>query len=298
MADRSTLKTLVAEMSRGDQAALRRLYDDRADVLHALAFRILKDRARAAEALKVTFARIWRLARSGKAAWEMPDLEMTRICRETSANLAHQTLHGPAEDPEFAMSDPVKSGNATFELLALLQALGSMSAESRNAISLAFFDCPTREQMAARLSLAPDDLTMCLRRCYAEYVETSNAGPIGIDRETDLIAMIQALGLAPHPGGAPDDPLRHVWELRFAPLAELLEPVPVPPGTFEDIQSRLKSGAAPAAARPSGRGPEIRRAVTIVAVAAVIAVLIYAGLVAIDDGPEPRPATTVQENNG
>lgn len=298
MLDRSTLKTLVGEMSRGDQAALRRLYDDRADVLHSLAFRILKDRDRAAEALKGTFVRIWRLARAGKANWEMPDLEMTRICRETSANMARQTPEGPAEGPEFAMADPVRSGNATFELLALLQALGSMSAGSRNAISMAFFDCPSRENMSARLSLAPDDLTMCLRRCYAEYVETSNAEPIGIDRETDLIAMIQALGLAPHPEGSSDDPLRHVWELRIAPLAELLEPVPVPEGTFEDIQSRVKAGTAPAASKSSGRGSEIRRAVIIVAVAAVIAVLIYAGLVAIDDGPEPEPATTVQENNG
>lgn len=298
MLDRNTLKALVVEISRGDQAALRRLYDDRADVLHALAFRILKDRDRAAEALKVSFARIWRLARAGKANWEMPDLEMTRICREISADIARQTPDGSAEGSEFAMADPVKSGNATFELLALLQALGSMSAGSRNAISMAFFDCPSREHMAARLSLAPEDLTMCLRRCYAEYVDTSNAEPIGIDRESDLIAMIQALGLAPHLEGSSDDPLRHVWELRIAPLAELLEPVPVPEGTFEDIQSRVKAGAAPSATKPSGRGSEIRRAAIIVVVAAVIAVLIYAGLVAIDDGPEPQPATTVEENNG
>ena len=292
--DRNGLKAVVAEMSRGDQAALRRLYDGRADVLHALAFRIFKDRGRAAEALKLTFLKVWRLARTGKANWEMPDLEVTRICREISVNMARKSPEEPAEDPEFGMSDPVKSGTATFELLALLQALGNMSAQSRNVLSIAFFDCPSRDRAAARLSLAPDDLTMCLRRCYAEYVEAANAEPIGIDRETDLTAMIQALGLAPYPEGASDDPLRHVWELRLAPLAELLEPLQAPEGALDDILVRAAADAAPAKPKASGRKSEFLRAVIIVAIAAVLSGLIYVGLVAIDDGPEP--ASTVQEN--
>ena len=297
MLDRNALKTVFSDLSQGDEAALRQLYQGRSGVLYALAFRILKDSDRAAEALKQTFAQVWQLARTGKANWEMPDLEIARICREVSGQAARLSPAQPGDDLAFAMSDPVKTGNATFELLALLQALGSMSPESRNAITVAYFDCPSREDLAAQLSLAPDDLTIYLRRCYAEYVEAGNANPIGIDRETDLIAMIQALGLTSHPEGSSDDPLRHVWELRIAPLAELLEPVPAPEGTLEDILVRVKAGAGPTKAKKPGRSPEVKRAAIVVAVAAVAAIVIYFGLVALDIGTATQSGSTVQENN-
>ena len=297
MLDRSALKAVLLDMSRGDEASLRKLYDGCAGAVNALALRILKDGDRAEEALKQTFGEVWRLSRAGKANWEAPDLEMFRICREHATKIARQSPAQGAEIAEFSMSDPVRTGSASFELLALLQALGSMSAESRNAISVAYFDCPSREALAAQLSLAPDDLTIYLRRCYAEYVDASNSEPIGIDRETDLIAMIQALGLTPLPEGSSDDPLRHVWELRIAPLAELLEPIPPPEGAFDGIHVLGKSGTGSARTGKPRRRSEVWRAMIYVAVAAVLGILIYVALVAVSDGTATQPASTVQENN-
>lgn len=284
-------------MSQADKASLRTLYDGCAGSIYALALRILKDGDRAQEALKRTFGEVWRLSQAGKAGWEMPDLEMFRICREHAGKLVRQSPALGGGDAEFAMSDPVRTGSASFELLAMLQALGGMSTESRNAISVAYFDCPSREALAAQLSLAPDDLTIYLRRCYSEYVEASNSEPIGIDRETDLIAMIQALGLAAQSEGASDDPLRHVWELRIAPLAELLEPVPPPEGAFGDIHLHGKPGAGGSRKAKPKQKTEIRRALTYVAVAAVLGILIYVALVAVNDGTTTQPASTVQESN-
>jgi RNA polymerase sigma-70 factor (ECF subfamily) len=56
----------LRQVARGDEAALRRLYELRADTLYALALRMLQSPAEAEEALQDAFMRIWR----GAATWD------------------------------------------------------------------------------------------------------------------------------------------------------------------------------------------------------------------------------------
>lgn len=297
MLDRDALKAILSAVARGDGAAFRNLYLDRAGHLYALALRSLNEVEDAQEALQQTFVEIWRLANSEQADWVSPDLEMIRLCRNYSKEVALRSGRARIESRQFEMSNPVQEGTASFELLELLNTLGRMSEACRNVLTIAFFEFPTRETLSQRLSLTSEELTASLRRCYAEYLTISNVKPTAIDRETDLIAMNQALGVSPLPGNAGHDPLMRAWELRLAPLAELLVPVPPPNETFDAIMLRINADENMAGAKRKDRRSQVMRAVLFMMVAALASAVVYFGLVAISQDAAASTTTILEHRN-
>lgn len=296
MLDRFALQSVLSTLSGGDHSAFRDLYEDRADQLYALTLRMLRNEELAAEALQNTFVEIWRQAQAGQATWEMPDLEMICIARAKAGALARRSPDRIGTGRAIDMADPVNQGTASFELLELLQTLGQISAESRDAVTFSFYELPTREKLCAHLGVSQEDLTTSLRRCYAEFVKASNAKTTAIDRETDLVAMNQSFGLTSVLGNAPNDPLRHAWELRLAPLAELLQPVTVPPLCFDAVRQRINADVSTTSGHANVRSTETWRAMLYVAVAVVTAVLVYFGLIAISEDAAAAIVPIFEEN--
>lgn len=283
MLDRFALKSVLSTVASGDRNAFTTLYQDRADHLYALTLRMLHDEDLAAEALQNTFVEIWRRAQARDIDWDMPDLEMICIARARAGDLARRSPDRILTQLKTDMADAVNDGTASFELLELLHILGKMSDQCRVAISYAFYELPTRAQMKAHLSLSDEDLTACLRRCYAEYVAGSPEMPPALDRDADLSALQQAFGLNSVPREGSQESLYHAWELRIAPFAELLKPISAPATCFEAISERINADQSTASGRANTRTSEIWRAFLYVIVAFVAAILVYFGLVAISD---------------
>ena len=284
MLDRHAIKAVLGGIERGETSAFDNLVSDRASTLYALALRILGDPGSASEAVQQTFVDIRRDALAGEAGWDLPDLEFYSILRRHAFELAGRSDVNPAGIPQMEMTDPVRTGTASFELLQLLNCLGQMSDACREVVTNGFFDVPGKTGIAAPV----DDAQGLWRRCYAEYHNASAERPQTMDRDLDLLAMQQALGGAPVSADAGQATLRRGWELRFAPLAELLVPLDPPSDVLDAVKARVQTEASAERTIETGRRTEIWRAVLYVAVAAVAAIMIYFALVAIGDDAAAR----------
>jgi RNA polymerase sigma-70 factor (ECF subfamily) len=58
--ERQALVTALAGVARGDQAALRRVYDQTSAKLFGVCLRILKDRTEAEDVLQDVYVTVWR----------------------------------------------------------------------------------------------------------------------------------------------------------------------------------------------------------------------------------------------
>ncbi len=282
MLDRHALKALTTAVARSDGAAFQSLYLDRASAIHGLALRITGDPAHASETLQHTFVEAWRQLTVENAIWEEPDLQLFLICRRHAAEMIARHGQGDMGQNAHAMTDPVKDGTASFELLSLLQTLGGMTGECRNVVTSIYFDCLLIEDLAEGLSQTVEETEAGIRRCYAEFRAANSPSDAALDREADLLAMRKALGLSSSAGTANDDDVLS-WELLFAPFGELIEPKAPPEDAFAAIMDQVNATVSIASAAETGRKTETLRAVLYVGVAAIIAILIYFALVALGD---------------
>jgi RNA polymerase sigma-70 factor, ECF subfamily len=155
---------LIARAADGDDRAMADLYDRYGQVLYAVAYRIVGQRADAEEVVLDSFAQAWREAarfeagRGSVAAW------LTTIARSRALDLVRArsrrdriTATAAAERPETppAMgrwrADP-SSGVEHAERRTQVQlALESLSPPQRRAIELAFFEGLSQSEIAERL---------------------------------------------------------------------------------------------------------------------------------------------------
>ena len=288
MLDRHALTALTQAVTRGDGAAFRSLYDDRAAAVYGVALRITGDADGAAEAVQHTFVEAWRNLKGDGTRWDAPDLELLRICRNHASQIVNRHGQGPDAAAQTAVAEPVRDGTASFELLSLLQMLGRMSDECRDALTSVWYDCLTAEGLAAHLALTQEQTLACIRRCYAEIRDASPPSDPVKDREADLLAMRQALGLSQRTETA-DAAAVEDWERNFAPFGELVQPVPPPADAFDAIMARVNALNSVETVAETGRKAEIWRAALFVGIAAAAALLIYFGLVAIGDDAGTLP---------
>ncbi len=183
---------LIARAADGDEHAMAVLYDRYGQVLHALAYRIVGERADAEEVVLDTFAQAWRdatrfeAARGSVAGW------LTTIARSRALDLVRArsrrdriTASAAADRPESppAMggwrADP-SSGVYHSERREQVQlALDTLSPPQRRAIELAFFEGLSQSEIAellkeplgtikTRVRLGMQKLRECLRPFYFE----------------------------------------------------------------------------------------------------------------------------------
>lgn len=115
--------------------------------------------------------------------------------------------------------------------------------------------------------------------------------------DRDLDAAERALEGAAETRGK-DAPRRHRWDLRLAPLAELLEPVPPPPGLFDHVMRRVDMSELEADLARERRRSARWRAGATAAVAAAAALAILAVLPPPDEADRDYVAVVTAEGGG
>jgi RNA polymerase sigma-70 factor (ECF subfamily) len=156
---------LLTRAARGDERAVATLFDRFAPVLHAVAFRILREGADAEEVVVDAFAQAWReserfdATRGSVAAW-LTVIARSRALDLLRARTRRERLTANAQDTDPMMTPGM--GEATPPTDARLgaaerrkrvaAALALLSEPQRTAIELAFFEGLSHSEIAERLA--------------------------------------------------------------------------------------------------------------------------------------------------
>ena len=155
---------LVIRVAGGDERALGLLYDRFGVVLHAVAYRIVGQKADAEEVVMEAFAQAWREAgrfdatRGSAAAWltmmarsRALDLvrSQSRRARITDTAARDEPTSGPAMGSGFG--PPGSALEDTERRRAVTAALADLPPPQREAIELAYYEGLSQSEIAERL---------------------------------------------------------------------------------------------------------------------------------------------------
>ncbi len=165
------LEPLLARCVAGDEAALRRIYDLQAPRLKGLALRVTRSPALAEDVLHDVFLHVWQEAarydrsRGSARAW------LTTLVRFRALEVIRRGARERTGDilPELQDDQPDAHAQllATTEGRALHQCLAGLEPAPRRAITLAFVDGHTHEQVAATLGMPLGTVKSMIRRNLA-----------------------------------------------------------------------------------------------------------------------------------
>jgi RNA polymerase sigma-70 factor, ECF subfamily len=155
---------LVVRAAGGDERAMAALYDRYGEVLYAVAYRIVGQRADAEEVVLDALAQAWREAtrfeasRGSVAGW------LTTIARSRALDLVRArsrreriTASAAAERPDSSPAmgswpvDPSSGVDLAERRKQVQQALEALSPPQRRAIELAYFEGLSQSEIAERL---------------------------------------------------------------------------------------------------------------------------------------------------
>lgn len=147
---------LLALMAGGDDDAFREFYRRHADCAFGLAFRVLRDRGLAEDAVQEAFLAAWRQAGSYRASLAKPSSwlltfvhrravdQVRRQQRHTSASLELQTHEALAAEDESVTGMPTRAW--------IQEGLARLAAPAREVLELAYFAGLTQVEIAERLN--------------------------------------------------------------------------------------------------------------------------------------------------
>ena len=147
---------LAAALAAGSQDALAELYDRYAPLAYGVALRVLGDPARAEDVVQEAFMRIWNHAatfdsqRGSLRAWLLAAVRNRSIdyLRGRGAHERRELELQPEMAEAGARSDPWRQVSLAMERTAVIEALGSIPAEQRQAVELAFFGGYSHREIA------------------------------------------------------------------------------------------------------------------------------------------------------
>jgi RNA polymerase sigma-70 factor (ECF subfamily) len=156
-------EALVAQIARGDEAALGVFYDRFGRVVYGLALRVVRNVQLAEEATQEAFLAVWRTAdeyrasRGSARAWLLTIAHrraVDRVRHEQRRVVANEPLD---ETNQGQISEIIPSAEdeawVVFERERLVRALAQIPDAERELIELAYFDGYTQSQLAERLGL-------------------------------------------------------------------------------------------------------------------------------------------------
>jgi RNA polymerase sigma factor (sigma-70 family) len=150
-------EAVVALVARRQQTALAELYDRHGRVAYALAYRVLRDRTLAEDAVQEAFLAVWRGAERfvperGKAsAWVM-----TLVHRRAVDLVRRENRHRTdvLDEPDaVAATSADEDALLRFERERVQRALRELPDQQREAIELAYYGGFTQSELAERLGL-------------------------------------------------------------------------------------------------------------------------------------------------
>jgi RNA polymerase sigma-70 factor (ECF subfamily) len=149
----------------GSQDALAELYDRYAPLAYGVALRILGDPARAEDVVQEAFMKIWNSAASfDSRRGSLRTWLLTAVRNRSIDYLRGRAAHERRElelQPELAevgaRADPWRQVSLSLERSAVIEALGSIPPEQRQAVELAFFGGYSHREIAdmTRVRSAP-----------------------------------------------------------------------------------------------------------------------------------------------
>ncbi len=153
-------RALAAALTRGDKAALARLYDLLAKPLYSLALRITNDSAEAQDVVQDVFLQLWNRAadfdptRGTYFSWVATLTRNRALDRVRTRQRRSEIVNASAPDILPTDNSDLDSGDALWlreKAASVRAALGSLPPEQKSAIELAFFRGLTQQQIAEQL---------------------------------------------------------------------------------------------------------------------------------------------------
>lgn len=153
-------EALIALVARGDDAALRELYDRVGRIAYGLAYRILRDDRLAEDAVQEGFLAVWRSAATYSAERAKASTWILTLVHRRAVDLVRREERRraePLEDPEReaagASGSAEESAWLGFERERVQAALRLLPDPQREAIELAYYGGYSQSELAERLGL-------------------------------------------------------------------------------------------------------------------------------------------------
>jgi RNA polymerase sigma-70 factor, ECF subfamily len=162
------VEMLLVRCAEADQAAFRRLYDQQSPKLYAVALRITRDAALAADAVHDAMLQVWRNAarfdpaRGSGRAWLVSLVRYRAL--DGVARVGREVLG--AEMPDQADPDPLPLDRlqASREAEALRRCLETIEPDRRRLVVMAFVDGLTHPEVADRVRQPLGTVKSTIRR--------------------------------------------------------------------------------------------------------------------------------------
>jgi RNA polymerase sigma factor (sigma-70 family) len=152
---------LVAQLAAGSQEALAELYDRYGRLAYSVALRVLGDPGRAEDAVQEAFLKIWNHAasfdvrRGSLRTWLLTSVRNRSIdyLRGRGAHERQELELQPALAEVGPRADPWREVSLSLERSAVREAMGSLPAEQRQAVELAYFGGYSQREIADMTSV-------------------------------------------------------------------------------------------------------------------------------------------------
>jgi RNA polymerase sigma factor (sigma-70 family) len=148
---------VLEALGHGDDDALGVLYDRFGRLAYRLAFRILRDRALAEDAVQEAFLAVWRSADAYKRERAKPSTWILTVVHRRAVDIVRreQTRRGePLEVAPEPVSGPADDDAVLRDRRAAVQAaLTELPGEQRQALELAYYGGLTQSELAERLGV-------------------------------------------------------------------------------------------------------------------------------------------------
>ena len=148
---------LLHAITRGDETALARLYDQYRVILFGLLVRILNSREEAEDVLQDAFLQVWRSAdafdetRGKPFTWLVTLTRSRAIDRLRSLGARRRLADSAAQDRSEEASDAVKDTLRSEQREVVHRALAELPEDQRQTLQLAYFEGLTQSEIAAKL---------------------------------------------------------------------------------------------------------------------------------------------------
>jgi RNA polymerase sigma factor (sigma-70 family) len=153
----SSDEDILEAVASGDERALAALYDRFGRVAYALAYRVLRDRALAEDAVQEAFLAVWRAAEDYRRERAKPGTWILTLVHRRAVDLVRREDRrrtDPLEEaPEPAGADVEEEAALRSRRAAVQAALKRLPDDQREALELAYYGGLTQSELAERLGV-------------------------------------------------------------------------------------------------------------------------------------------------
>jgi RNA polymerase sigma factor (sigma-70 family) len=147
---------LLESIAAGDDSALAALYDRFGRVAYGLAYRVLRDRALAEDAVQEAFLAVWRSADSYRRERAKPGTWILTLVHRRAVDLVRREDRRraePLEEPSETAGDTADEVDLRERRSTVQAALSQLPPDQRQALELAYYGGYTQSELAERLGV-------------------------------------------------------------------------------------------------------------------------------------------------